>query len=106
LIIHALLVVISLLKGKYRAALISCFIPIVAWIAAVRLARPGSIWARHRYKEKKEARAIARAAKFDQRWDPKWRWLSDMIAGAPTEPDPQHVDAVSTSAPGSGPSPG
>ena len=22
------------------------------------------------------------------RVDPKWRWLSDMIAGAPTEPDP------------------
>ena len=29
-----------------------------------------------------------RAQKFDRRWDPKWRWLSDMIAGAPSEPDP------------------
>ena len=40
LIIHALLIVICLLKGKYRAALISCFVPIVAWVSAIRLARP------------------------------------------------------------------
>jgi hypothetical protein len=89
LIIHALLIVICLVKGKYRAALISCFVPIVAWVSAIRLARPQSIWARHFYrKTKKQERAVARAQKFDRRWDPKWRWLSDMIAGAPSEPDP------------------
>jgi hypothetical protein len=99
LVIHALLVTICLLKGKYRAALISCFVPFVAWVTAVRLARPNSIWARRRYTKKKEAKAIARAAKFDRRWDPKWRWLSDMIAGAPSEPDPPERGAAPADSP-------
>ncbi len=94
LLIHALLIVICLLKAKYRAALISCFLPLVAWVCAVRLARPGSWWARHLYRGKKrEKRAIARAAKFDRRWDPKWRWVSDLIAGSPSEPDPPDIAA-------------
>ena len=62
----------------------------VAWISAIRLARPHSWWARHRYRgpKKQESGRSQRAQKFDRRWDPKWRWLSDMIAGAPSEPDP------------------
>jgi hypothetical protein len=94
LILQGLLILICLLKGKYRAGLISCFVPLVAWFCAIRLARPGSWWARHLYKgRKREKRAIARAAKFDARWDPKWRWLSDLIAGSPSEPDPPDVVA-------------
>ena len=88
LVLHGILVLICVLKAKYRAALISCFVPFVAWISAFRLARPTSWWSRHRYRGKKLARATARAEKFDRRWDPRWRWLSDLIAGAPSEPDP------------------
>ncbi len=92
LAIQALLIVICLLKGKYRAALISCFVPLVAWFCAIRLARPGSWWARHLYRGKRrETKAIARAQTFDARWDPKWRWLSDLIAGSPSEPDPPDI---------------
>ncbi len=92
LLIQGALIFICLLKGKYRAALISCFVPLVAWFCAIRLARPTSWWARHLYKGKhKEKKAIARAAKFDARWDPKWRWLSDLIAGSPSEPDPPDI---------------
>lgn len=92
LAIQAVLIVICLLKGKYRAALISCFVPLVAWFCAIRLARPGSWWARHRYRGKKRDRkAITRAQTFDARWDPKWRWLSDLIAGSPSEPDPPDI---------------
>ncbi len=92
MLIQATLIFICLLKGKYRAALISCFLPLVAWFCAIRLARPTSWWARHLYKGKhKEKKAIARAAKFDARWDPKWRWLSDLIAGSPSEPDPPDI---------------
>ena len=94
LTLQGLLIVVCLLKAKYRAALISCFVPLVAWFCAIRLARPGSWWARHLYKGKKrEKRAIARAAKFDARWDPRWRWLSDLIAGSPSQPDPPDVIA-------------
>ena len=88
LLIHGVLVLICLLKGKYRAALISLFLPVVAWVSAARLGRPHSWWGRHRYRGKKLAKATARAQKFDQRWDPRWRWLSDAIAGKPSEPDP------------------
>ena len=88
LLIHAMLVLVCVLKAKYRAALISCFVPFVAWVSAFRLARPNSRWARRRYKPKKVARATARARKFDARWDPKWRWVGDLIAGKPSQPDP------------------
>ena len=61
LIIQAMLILVCLFKGKYRAALISCFVPVVAWVSAIRLARPNSRWAKRRYRGKKETRAIARA---------------------------------------------
>jgi hypothetical protein len=88
LVINALLIVSCLLKGKYRAALISCFVPLVAWFCGIRLARPTSWWARKFYRGKRMARAVRRAEKFDGHWDSKARWLSDLIAGAPSEPDP------------------
>ena len=95
IVIQGLLILTCVLKAKYRAALISCFLPLVAWVCAVRLARPGSWWARHLYRGKnREKRAIARAAKFDARWDPKWRWVSDLIAGAPSQPDPPDILAA------------
>ena len=94
LALQGVLIVVCLLKAKYRAALISCFVPLVAWFCAIRLARPGSWWARHFYRGKKrDERALARAAKFDARWDPKWRWLSDLIAGSPSQPDPPDIVA-------------
>ncbi len=88
LVINALLILACLLKGKYRAALISCFVPLVAWFCGIRLARPTSWWARKFYRGKRMARAVRRAEKFDGHWDSKARWLSDVIAGAPSEPDP------------------
>ena len=94
LLLHGCLVVVCLLKGKYRAALISLFVPIVAWVCAFRLGRPHSWWGRRRYRGKKLARALARTEKFDRRWDPRWRWLSDLIAGKPSEPDPPDVLAA------------
>lgn len=87
--LHFALLLICVLKGKYRSALVGCFVGPVAWWAAVRLARPGSWWARHRYrKPRKLQRARRREAKFQARWDPRWRWVSDLIAGAPSMPDP------------------
>jgi hypothetical protein len=88
LVINALLILACLLKGKYRAALISCFVPLVAWFCGIRLARPTSWWARKFYRGKRMAKSVRRAEKFDGHWDSKARWLSDLIAGAPSEPDP------------------
>jgi len=54
----------------------------VGWVAAIRLARPKSWWARRRYApgSKKLTRATKRAQKWDARRD---RWL-DRIGGAPS----------------------
>jgi hypothetical protein len=86
-VIHFLLLLACVLKGKYRSALVGCFVAPVAWWAALRLARPNSRWGR-RYRGRKLERAQRRENKFQAKWDPRWRWLSDAIAGAPSLPDP------------------
>ena len=88
LAIHGLFVLSCVFKGKYRAALIGCFIPIVGWVCGIRVGRPHSWWARHFYGPKRIAKASRRAEKFDRRWEPRWRWFGDLIAGSPTAPDP------------------
>lgn len=84
LLINFALVAIAALKGKYPTALIGVFIGPVAWVAAVRLARPTSPWARWRYGPKKKARAGRRAAAFDRRWAPIRAHWDDFIGGTPT----------------------
>ncbi len=49
IVLHGFFVLVCVFKGKYRAALIGCFVPFVAWWCAIRLARPTSWWARHLY---------------------------------------------------------
>jgi len=113
LAIHAVFILVCVLKAKYRTALISCFVPFVAWVSAFRLGRPKSWWARKRYKPKKMARAVARERKFDARWDPLWRWVGNLIAGKVSQPDPPEtvarpalVEPVAHSLDGGSPVPG
>jgi hypothetical protein len=75
------------LKGKFSAAVIGMFIPPVAWVASVRLARPGSWWARRRYApgSKKLAKAEARKVCHDRRV----RRFQDLIGGTPSLPSPR-----------------
>ena len=75
------------LKGKYSSAIIGMFITPVAWVAAIRLARPGSWWAKRRYKagSGKEVKCQARKARHDIRVR-KWQ---DLIGGAPSLPSPR-----------------
>ena len=70
LIVDGVLSLICVLKGKYRTALFGLFLPPVGMIGALRLARPSSIWARHRYHGNRLQRATRRAADFDRRWAP------------------------------------
>jgi hypothetical protein len=72
------------LKGKISAAVIGMFIPPVAWVSAIRLARPGSWWARRRYKpgSGKLTNAEARKARHDRRV----RRFQDLIGGTPSLP--------------------
>jgi len=78
--------VICLLKGKVWCGVIGVYIGVIALIGAVRLARPGSPWARRRYPP--GSRKLARATAREQRY---WRhatrcriWLQDLIAGRPS----------------------
>jgi len=81
-------VAICALKGKYRLALVAAFLPPVAVVGAVRLARPGSLWDRRRHDAEAHDRAVERAERFDARWSPDLRRVGDLVAGRPSLPDP------------------
>ena len=92
LLLNFALVAITALKGKYPTALVGLFVGPVAWVAATRLARPTSPWARRRYSPAKLARAARRATAFDDRWAPVRRHWDDFIGGTPTLADPPALD--------------
>ncbi|MDT5335221.1 MAG: hypothetical protein QOD90_726 [Mycobacterium sp.] len=92
LLLNFALVAITALKGKYPTALLGLFVGPVAWVAATRLARPTSPWARRRYRPAKRARAVRRAAAFDERWAPVRRHWDDFIGGTPTLADPPELE--------------
>jgi len=82
------LIVVSVMKGKYKLALFGAFIPACALVASLRLARPESRWAKRHYGPAKLARARARTASYDARFGPATAWVSDFVAGKPSQPDP------------------
>ncbi|MQS39613.1 hypothetical protein [Streptomyces katsurahamanus] len=88
LALNFVLVLITLAKGKLRMALIGTLVPFVAVFGALRLARPGSLWARRCYRERPRARARAalRSYRHDRRWDRPRRRFQDLIGGAPDRP--------------------
>jgi hypothetical protein len=86
-VVNLAICAIVALKGKISTAVIGMFIPPVAWVAAIRLARPGSFWARRRYAEggEKLKKATARKKAHDRRV----RRFQDLIGGAPSLPSPR-----------------
>jgi hypothetical protein len=99
------MVLICVLKGKYRAALIGAFLPFTAWVSAVRIARPGSWWARRWYRARGMAKSRRRDAKWQQKWEPRWYRLSNLVAGRPSAPSATQPAALPTAAdaPAAGP---
>jgi hypothetical protein len=82
---HVAYCVACMLKGKILLGFVGLGIPFVALVGMLRLAKPGSPWARRFYKQggKRLERAQARYARVKGRR----RRLMDAIAGAPSEPD-------------------
>ncbi|MGW2847822.1 hypothetical protein [Streptomyces sp. NPDC001274] len=78
-------VLIALFKGKARLAVVGTLVPFVALVAAVRLARPASAWAKRCYRgrPRARARALLREYHHDVRWAGPERRLQDLIGGAP-----------------------
>ncbi|MFF5531159.1 hypothetical protein ACFY71_01590 [Streptomyces cinerochromogenes] len=87
-----LLSLVALGKGKARIALFGVIVPLVALVGAVRLARPGSPWARRFYGRRPRARARAtlRVYRHDRRWARPRRALQDWIGGRP-DPRPARL---------------
>ncbi|MFF1626988.1 hypothetical protein [Streptomyces sp. NPDC058272] len=84
-----LLALLALSKGKGRTAIFGVIVPFVALVGAVRLARPGSPWAKRAYRRRPRARARStlRAYHHDRRWMGPRRRLQDWIGGKP-DPEP------------------
>jgi len=91
IVAHSVFVLITLLKGKIWWGLLGIFIPVLAWIAAFRLARPASPWAHWFYKKKpkKLARAKRRAERYDRTLGRLQDRLWDLIGGKPGRPQPK-----------------
>jgi hypothetical protein len=88
IVVNLLLGVICLLKGKIVTGVIGVFIGVVALVGAIRLAKPGSWWAAHRYAGRPR-RAGRAARRYDQRHDQRWNRLRDLVAGAPSQERPR-----------------
>jgi hypothetical protein len=84
LAVNLLLCVICLLKGKVVTGLIGLFIGVVALVGAIRLAKPGSWWAAHRYATRPRLASRA-ASRYDHRREQRWNRLRDLVAGAPSQ---------------------
>jgi hypothetical protein len=68
---------------------------------ALRLARPSSIWARHRYRVRRMERATRRAADFDRHFAPLQTDWVNFVGGKPSKPNPPAPDP-GTSGPATG----
>jgi lysyl-tRNA synthetase class 2 len=88
IIIEIVPVLFCLLKGKIWTGVLGLFVPILAIVGAVRLARPNSPWARRRYRTRPTK--LARAQRREERLDAHtlaWRdAFFDLIAGKPHLP--------------------
>ena len=88
IVVDVVPVVISLMKGKIWTGVFGLFVPFLALVGAIRLARPNSPWARRRYpkRPKKLAKAQRREARLDAHTI-AWRdAFFDLIAGKPHLP--------------------
>ena len=74
--------VVAILKGRVVLGVVGVFVPLVAAVASVRLARPASPWARRRYRP-----GSRRAARSGRRFPPgrrtRWDRLVDLFATVP-----------------------
>ncbi|MET7684454.1 hypothetical protein [Streptomyces sp. NPDC005423] len=83
---------IALSKGKARTAVFGVLVPLVGLVGAIRLARPGSLWAKRFYRRRHRARARSslRAYHHDRRWAGPRRVVQDWLGGKP-DPEPARV---------------
>jgi hypothetical protein len=72
--------VICMLKGKFVTGIVGVMFEPIAIVGAIRLAKPGSWWARRRYADR-PARMARAEARFDEKYDARWNRMRDLVAG-------------------------
>jgi hypothetical protein len=77
-----LLSTLAILKGKPMLGLIGVFMPFFSLAGAIRLAAPGSPWARRRYPP--DGRKMVECRARFERIRGRRRWLGNAIGGAPS----------------------
>jgi hypothetical protein len=84
-LVGAVFVVVCYLKGKLFVGTVGIFVSPVALVGAVRLAKPGSPWARRQYASNaaKMERARRRDESFHQLWERRKHAVWDVIGGKP-----------------------
>jgi hypothetical protein len=85
IVLVACFVVVTLLKGKLKLGLFGIVFAPFALAGAVRLAKPGSIWARRFYPEggRRLQQSEERAAAREERWTQRRNRFYDLVGGAP-----------------------
>ena len=74
--------IVTCLKGKLTMGLVSIFLPPIGLVAAIRLARPGSIWAQLFYNDRQQKQALNRFDPASSRIERLRRDFTDLIGGS------------------------
>ncbi len=87
-VVHLALAFVCILKGKLATGLVGIVVPVVAFVGAVRLAKPTSPWARRRYARRPHRLARAQA-RFGARYQARWERVRTLVGGrADDDPPP------------------
>jgi hypothetical protein len=91
-VVNLLFALVAILKGRVVAGVVGVFVPIVALIVALRLARPRSPWARRWYRpgSGRERRALRR---YPDGHRNRWDALVDLFAAVPPRPTARQLSA-------------
>ncbi len=81
-VIHMVTSSIAFLKSKWVCGALGLFIPVIGPVAAIRLAKPDSVWARRFYSPHKREAAVRREAVTEVRLNR----LRNLLGGAPSAP--------------------
>lgn len=88
--VNLVFALVAFLKGKIKLGAFGVFIPALAIVGALRLAKPSSLWARRFYDQAALRRSRDRADAYHARYA-HWRHrLYDLIGGAPDAKAPDY----------------
>ena len=83
ILVNMAFALVALLKGKAKIGAFGVFVPGLAILAATRLAKPTSPWARRFYSDRKRSRSQRRATLQDKRYSHLKHRIYDVVGGTP-----------------------